>query len=205
MGLNLTLSEETILFYFKTGTALAAWVNVEVALWHIADKCLDGPTDTLAPGYVAIENFRAKLAFVNKMVLARFPQPKLVNKWIQARDRTVSISKARNKLAHYTAVSFPNARQGRRLALCPTVIGPTNLAGQRTPPPGTLALRDIVQVQLRFDAVQGILLNFLALLDYPHPALRQELAEQDIRPPTLAQLKRQIHKALAPPPESSGR
>lgn len=69
----LTVQEEEIAFYYEIGTAITTWAIVEVELcWLAATAFPLRDRGRFAIGFFAIENFRSKLAFADRVFRAKY-------------------------------------------------------------------------------------------------------------------------------------
>lgn len=79
----MTHGEERIAFYHELGSTLTQWVLIENDLYNIVLRCFDKEnTRLLAIGFFSIDNFRAKLKFVDKLFSEKFAANKqLIKDW----------------------------------------------------------------------------------------------------------------------------
>ena len=69
---EITTVAESITFHFCIGEAIAQWAYIERALFMLANLAFDS-NKALAPAFHSVENFRSKLAFVDR-ALQTLPQ-----------------------------------------------------------------------------------------------------------------------------------
>jgi hypothetical protein len=197
MSDDLTAYEESIGFYYELGLAITAWAHVELALYWVVSACFTKRNAVqTAYGFFSIESFRAKLQFADRVFKTKHWPRKHMKKWDELYARMNKHAGLRNKLAHYSHVTFPTAKPGRREALLPRFPAPTKYR-QRVPrpPSDALCIRDIVHARYKFNA----LVFSLEFLSYalkrqksPHPTF----FAQEKNAPTITQLTREIRTLL---------
>ena len=195
-------NEETLAFYYELGLAITQWAAVEFALSAIVVNCFD--TNNIWPavsGYQSIDNFRAKLQYVDAVVRTRDLTPQESAKWAGLLDRCGAAAKNRNKLAHYWVLTDANEnRMGRRKKLLPRK--PPKIAQRGDKFPGAICLRDITGFRLEFSALMCALENFGCALRGQEERFSKSL-ERPKRPPTIAQIRREIYAYASRTPQSS--
>jgi hypothetical protein len=204
----MTENEEQLLFLRYIGSAIGFWSNVERAVGGCAIFSLmktDEDFDPLASGFYAIENFRSKLAFADKVVSKKIVGTQHVNDWTTLLERAKNLSSIRNKIAHNQIREFPEGKAGRRILLCPWVFQIERAqAGQERVPAGSLGLLDVVRACLDFEALGCSLANFSCRIN-GNPEHFPKSSEQAGDLPTIQSLLRQIHTALGHPQKPARR
>jgi len=197
---DLTAFEESIAFYYELALAITAWAHVEQALFWVVGACFTKHNQVQAAhGFFAIESFRAKLQFADRIFKSKRQTKKHLTRWGELHLQLERQSRLRNKLAHYVHIGYPSGKPGRRGALVPRFSAPTKYR-QRSPKPPSeaLCIRDIVHARYKFNAL-AFSLEFLALAlkkrKSPLPASLARAANA----PTMAQLTREIRKILERP------
>ena len=193
------INEETIAFYSELGRAITQWAHIEFALSRIVSACFHKGDERLpATGFLSIENFRSKLQYVDAIILSRVQSRTKRAKWAVLMDRAGRLVTKRNRLAHSWVLNVLDAKAGRRIMLLPS--RPTKKARQKYP--GAICLRDVAAYRLEFFALWTALENFSGLL-LGQEAQFPKSAEQPQRPPTIAQIRRQIYAFASHPPRPS--
>ena len=194
------LKEEQIAFYSELGRAITQWAHVEFALSWIVGRCFDQKdANNAAFGLLSIENIRAKLQYAESIVSNRGLSKTEKTKWAELTKRIGQLAKKRNRLAHSWVLNDPTAAPGRRIMLLPTRLTKTQ---SRQKHPGAVCLRDVAGYRLEFFALMTALENFsdrLAGQEEQFPKYQ----EQPQRPPTIAQIRRQIYAFASRPPRPS--
>ena len=153
--------------------------------------------------FFSIENFRSKLAFADIAFATARPNDPYAGDWATISAQIVSLSHARNKIAHGRVIVFPDAPAGRRYVIGPRIPHASKKPpAEHLPPIGSLGVRDVYQVAKRCGMASNNLLNLYHKLGGgPWPFGEGVLQE----PPhqTLAELKLLIHTILEPPSKSS--
>lgn len=195
-------NEEQLAFYHQIGMAITQWAHVEFALSDVVCAAFeDKETTALGVAFFSVENFRSKLRLTENVICARFRSTPHFGDWIALHARTKSASDARNKLAHYCVLVYPNDVPGRRMCLLPR-MGNMRKTPSKWPqerPPGTLCVRDISQLVRRFSLLANALHNFAARIR-GRPAV---LPEQEPGPMSLRELRHMIHTLAGPLPRLS--
>src|SRR5579863_3753592 len=112
--------EEEYAFYHEIGFALQQWSAVEWALETIVVRCAhDGPAGmSLAIGFLAVDNFRTRLLFVDALFKHRFGRNReLADRWKRIHKRLGELSLKRNQIAHRRPVRLEGAPSGERFGL----------------------------------------------------------------------------------------
>lgn len=202
MAEELSLSEESAIFFLELGRAMAGWSRIEDDLLTIASICYgDSNFRLLREGFYAVDNMRAKTAFVDAAVTVKFAGTPHLADWGILKPRVDKWAAQRNMLAHHPTFVYHDAPAGRRYALVPRRPPEDTHPSQDGPPAGSKCLRDVAQVRARFEGASHTLRNFaVRLLGKPAPPL--EPAEPEGKTPTLARLRRQSYAALSTPPRS---
>lgn len=206
----MTPSEEHLSFYYETGLAFTQWAHLEWSILQVVLALTPKPERrAITSGYYAIENFRSKLAYADNVLGEKLAGVKgHVDRWAVLVERIKAASKARNKIAHYTPMSFAHEKNriGRRIGLVQWLDHEkTNWAGKSLggkTPDGALCVRDIVAIRLVFTALMIELMNFSYLLsDGVEPLAKY--CGQTVNPPTTRVLKNQIRELLGLPLQPS--
>ena len=192
----MTSNEEMLAFYYAIGKAITQWAYVEFALsWIITDCFVLRERSTITAAFKSIDNFRAKLQFAKTIIEAQKLSPKNKAAWAALYDRANKLSKKRNKLAHHWALTELEARAGRRKMLMPMRDEPK---GRGAKHPGAIYIRDIEGYSQDFSALSYSLENFGCCLSGQPERFPKSLT-QPKRPPTIAQIRREIHAYVQPP------
>lgn len=201
----LTTGEEHIAFYMAIGRAVTQWAHIENGLYHVANRVFG--EDTAAPlafGFMSIENFRSKLAFVDRAFGTAIFYREFELDWAEVREQVRGLSSRRNEIAHGRVIIYPHSKPGRRFAIVPT-FAPEPKRRQKvpTPPSGSLCVRDIDLAQRQFSRAAARLheLYFRIGGEGEQPGAP---AQPEPKSQSLAQLRRQID-AMHRPPERSSR
>ena len=200
---EMTINEEYIAFDMSIGRAVTQWAHVEHGLYLIALRCF-GSDDvgTLGAGFFSIENFRAKLAFVDRIFATASFAKTFGKDWSFVRDRVQSLSSRRNEIAHGRVICY-QGRPGRNFAIVPTFPRKTpkkTKAG--TPPPGSLCVKAIDLASRHCATASNKLMRLYFRIGGDEETFA-ELAQQEPQSQTLAQLRRQIDAMHQPPAKSS--
>lgn len=189
----LTPTEEHIAFYHEIGLAITQWSHIEHSLYQLAIHAFGSDQgNTLAGGFFSIENFRSKLAFVER-TFAGIPSAKQhEQEWFAIRENVRSLSSRRNVLAHSRVIIYPNAKPGRRYAIVPLFFDkPKKKSKDQTPPPGSLCVRDICLIRARFFQAMMQLSSLEARISGVEDVFA-ESAQREPKAQTLAQLRHLI-------------
>lgn len=192
---------ERLAFHDALGRAITQWAGLERQLSDIVLACLpDANRKTILRGYYSIENFRSKLKFIDSLMQTKFAKDRMLDEWASVMGRVASASQRRNSLAHQGVTIDTEAKAGKRYSIRPWVIKEAKRPAKqkspdKKPPDGTLFLRDIIQARLEFHALMCVTANFAARLTgqvEPFP----KSAELPASPPTIRNIKDQIHAIL---------
>jgi len=199
----MNINEEQLAFNAQMGLALQQFAHVEFALAEIVAEFFPNLTAkrNARIGFRAIENFRAKLQYVDSILAyQRLPESRL-SEWATLSQRAGAAARKRNKLAHFWVITDDKQSAGRRRMLIPTQPGSTRTKPKRGQKyPNAVCLRDIASYRLEFAALMRALENFQARLggqQEPFPKSQ----EQPRNPPTIAQIRREIYVYAQHPPE----
>lgn len=202
----MTVDEEIVVFHYCLGVAITQWSSVEKALCNIVVTCFKNEhvnRESIAIGFFSLEGFRAKLDFSDGVVSRKLAGQIHRDDWRKLADKARTLSRQRNKLAHWSMNKYVQSAPGRRLALI-AWVGPK--AKKKTkvprPPNGSLCIRDIKKLGMDYFALACSLDNFLARACKqiePHP----KSSEQAGNPPTILMLTRQILEVLSAQHQSS--
>jgi hypothetical protein len=194
----MTPYEESIAFYYELGLAIAAWANVERSLLWIVTACFTKHNHVQASlAFLSIENFRSKMLAADHLFTTKFSKNAAhINSWQQLYHKLQKLSSLRNHLVHYHAMGYAVAAPGRRYALIPTLSKNSGFVQKiPKPPSGSLCLRDIVDARNQFNALAHGL-EFLVYRVKKHKTRLPASLAQAAKPPTMAQLTRQIRSIL---------
>lgn len=200
---EMTPSEEHIAFYMAIGQAVTQWSFIEYGLYHVACRVFGPePSGALAFGFMSIENFRAKLAFVDRAFGTAPFFDEFEAEWVGLRELVRSLSSRRNEIAHGRVIVYPNGKPGRRYAIVPT-FAPEPKKKQRvpSPPSGSLCVRDIDLAIRQFSRASTLLTGLYFHIGGEEGQLA-ELVQPEPQARTVGELKRQIH-AMFPPRDGS--
>jgi hypothetical protein len=140
-----------------------------------------------------MEGFRTKLHFVSNVFSQHVTHATHLADWHKADGRLASLSRSRNKLAHWRQHIYTGSPVGRRYALVPWALEPKTLAQKEAlqPPRGALCVRDINSIRLNFFAANMTLVNLRCrILNVAEAA--DKSAETPLKPLTLAQMRKDI-------------
>lgn len=196
---EVTPSEEHVAFYMAIGRAVTQWAHIEHGLYHIASRIFGGDElGSLAFGFLSIENFRSKLAFVDRAFGTAVFFREFEVEWADLREHIRGLSSRRNEIAHGRVIIYADGKPGRRYAIVPT-FAPEPKRKQRvpTPPPGSHCVRDIDLMQRQFSRA-ATRLHSLYYRAGGEADPYEEPARQAPQAQTLVQLTRQIHAMLPP-------
>ena len=194
------INEEQIAFYSEIGHAITQRAYVEFALaWIVATRFEKKNTQNAIDGFLSIENMRAKLQYADTILNSPGLSKEHRADWATLHGRTGKHATKRNRLAHSWMKIDLDRPAGRRIMLLPTR---PDYKPTRQKYPNALCLRDIVSYQLEFFALSTALENFSdRLLGQEEQSPKSQ--EQPQRPPTIAQIRRQIYAYARRPPRPS--
>jgi hypothetical protein len=199
--------EEEWCFFRELGDAVTRWALIEYQLYVLAVVVL-APKDRFVfrAAYTGIENFRSKLAFVDRAIEKGLKDKKLREDWVTLCKRTANKNTQRNHLAHWTCISYPQSTvSGRSIALEPPFRKIEPRRNHAQPPTDAVCVRQIHMLNNEFWSLCCALANFAArVAGKPEDPLLKSL-EQPKRPMTIASLRSQMRKALAIQPKPSRR
>lgn len=164
---EMNVGEERVIFFCSIGEALAQWAYMEAHLQKagsLSVPFLSRPA--LIAGIASIENFRARVQFVDEMLAARFAEHKHFPFWLEVRERLDKAAPKRNRLAHNVPVMYPNGEIGRRYALEEWGHEPTH-HGTR-PSTTAICLKRIIQLRREFHQLTTDLVSVQMLLEGGH-------------------------------------
>lgn len=188
-------------FHFEHSVAITQWAALEQSLFRVVAKCFnEGDINVLALGFVSIENFRSKLQFADRTIMRKHINTQHGADWKSLYNRLKSSSTQRNNLVHYPQMAYPHNTAGRRYALIPWVN--EKHQNRAIPPKGSLCIKEIIKVRYEFFAINLSLANFGCRLS----GIKEQFpksSEQAMHPPTILQLKNQMHELLGHPQKSS--
>lgn len=195
---KITPSEEEVVFYDEFGKTITAWANVEFGLVFLTCACVkkkDWPL--LTKGFYSIENFRSKLQFSGNLITTKFHDHPHIDEWPKLEKRLITLSKKRNKLAHYRVGVFPQKtrKEGRRIGL-QSVLPPKNAKSSQQMEGHILFLADLMQIRAEFSSIWKNLMSFGGILMGKQVPL-SELLPQVKSLPTLRTLRNRMHVVFA--------
>ena len=174
------INEETLIFKYELGNAIAQWGYVEHHIRNIALLCVEPKDkDAMAISFHSIENFRSKVTVCDNLVKHRFGKSSHFNEWLELKEKLVKLSSQRNKIAHGWHKLYPNHTKGRRCAIIPTHHDDGSLLhvdGEK-PPRDAICLRDLFAIRLAFYALTTQSCNVYELLRSgraPFPKSREQ-------------------------------
>lgn len=172
----MTEGEEVEEFYAALGRAISQWAHVEYGLKEVYHACLGGVSFWMCSAvFYAVENFRSKLRMVDTAVRMATPGTKLLEDWQKKGGlyaRLNAKNAIRNNLAHFTVITFSNAKVGHRINLRPNIFDPKNLPIKNKGPTGGYFLKDLQAIPGQFSPLAHSLENFAARIGgrkEPHP------------------------------------
>lgn len=197
---SFSYDEERVAFYAAIGGAISSWANIEHSLCLIVIQSLGVQAhEALSASFYSIENFRSKLAFVDKaMELSKVESGHLAS-WEALREEVRSLSAKRNQLAHCRTIGFPTNVEGRRIVIVP-IFPPktTRPPSAGKPPQGSIGVKDVDLIAQQFAMASTKLLDlFFQMHAQPSPHVIP--ARQEPQPLQPAQLVRRIRATFLPP------
>ena len=196
----MTPNEEQLCFYFQIGSAITQWAHIEFGLFDVVSAAFEDPKESpLASAFYSVENFRSKLQLVEQVVALKFRTTPHFDDWIILHGKLESAAKARNKLAHYWVLIYPNDKPGLRMTLMPQLGNVRKTPPKKKPkkPPGALHVKDIAQLSRRFSLLSNALHNYASRLRGQERI--PPLPEQEPRPLTLRELRHLIRAVCRTP------
>ena len=83
------------------GQSITSWALVEDALYKIFHVCIGSPSIvSSAAAFLAVENFRSKLAMTDAVVRTHLMKNQLVSVWKRRTQDVIKLSQRRNFIAH---------------------------------------------------------------------------------------------------------
>ena len=197
-------NEERLAFYYEIGLAITQWAHVEFALAQIVSACFGKNDESLpATGFLSIDNFRSKLQYIDSIIAAHVRSKTKRADWITLMERAGALVKKRNRLAHSWVLNSFEEKAGQRVMLLPSrPRSSRRTKGARQKFPGAVCVRDVAQYRLEFSALMISLENFAFRLAGQKVHFPKSL-EQPSRPPTIAQIRREIYEYAQRPPRPS--
>ncbi len=203
---TITIGEEGAAFYYLIGQAITRWSFVEDGLFDVAAQSF-GAKDrsALAAGYMAIENFRSKLAFADQTFAFAPHFTEFADEWGSLQQYIQERAVSRNKLAHSTTMIFMRADEGRRYAVLPGK--PTTRLkkpSRGNPPAGALCVREIdfISQQIGLAGVRLLSLG-LRLREMEDPYA--DHAQRDPSHRSLEQIASIMRFSIGDPPAQRGK
>jgi len=204
----MTLDEEEVLFHYELGQCLTEWSWVERQMAQAALACMPKTQHkAMLDGYFAIENFRSKMAFVDRIVCRKNPDPAARTRWTKVLARIKSASEERNKLAHRSFVMYPDGSGGRRTALVEWMVF-MDAHWKREKPPkgnapsGSKCIVDLLAFQNECKAIYRSLINASRELSGRQPPLSVAF-EQVMGPKTVRDAERRFRVRTGRQPRPS--
>ena len=194
--LKLTPDQERVAFYHSVGLAMTQWAHIEFALLSVASACFDD-NPLLTQAFYAIENFRSKLAFVQKTFEASTFQETHGPEFAAIAVRADTLAKYRNKIAHARVINYPFHKAGQRVAIVPIFPAIPGEEWIARPPSNAIFLTHIDAAAKRFARAANDLHHLRdAMLGKEQSAGQNP---QDIPHLNADQLVAQIQTMLKPP------
>jgi hypothetical protein len=199
------LIDEGVAFYHTIGQAVTRWAEIETTLFWIATRCFtDSDAGTLGKAFYAIENFRSKLAFVDRAIRAAKLQSltntqrlDCIKRWDGLAAQLQSLASDRNKIVHGHVIVYPHAKEGRRFAILPRHPQPqTKKQATPKPPSEAYGVTNIDLAHTRFQYVELRLMCLYSRLN-GDVSLLEAASQREPKPRSLAQIMRQIRTALS--------
>lgn len=195
----MTPAEEHVAFYHQVGLAVDQWGMVEYGLFEVVSSCFDRDQRRMAArGFFSIENFRSKLKYADEVLKVHMSAEHHLARWVVILARLQSASGKRNRIVHGRVIVHSMSQAGRRYALVPWDAP----SGSGRPPPGSLCLRDVAAFTSDFSSLFVSLSRFCDSLNGRRAHL-PESGERPRDPPTIPQIRAQIHAILGHPAKSS--
>jgi hypothetical protein len=160
--------QEAQKFYAAVGEVICFWTQVERALMDIFISALDpSHPRAAAAAYYANINFRTKLGFVDKAVVARLSQPDVPDQpgtwhmdfkdpllltWAALEKRLQKKAKKRNDVAHFQKMGY-----GEAFALIPPLYNPLKFV--------EVVARDQFQSRITKEKLKAIKDEFVAIYE----------------------------------------
>lgn len=198
------INEEHLAFYYGIGLAITQWAHVEFALGRVVVACF-GDNEEHLPGigFLSIESFHSKLKYTDSIIAAHTRSKTKRADWIALMERARALATKRNYLAHRWVLTSIEEKAGRRVMLLPSrPKSSQQAAAARQKYPGAIYVRDVAQYRLEFSALMVSLENFANRLA-GQKARFPKSQEQPSRPPTIAQIHREIYAYARHPPKPS--
>ncbi|MDE2005238.1 MAG: hypothetical protein KGI51_01625 [Rhodospirillales bacterium] len=161
---NLPTPYQVKTFYAAVGQAIAAWQNVEAALYEV----YRASTGARRPGaeaaaFFAVASARAKLTLTSAAVeFAALGEPEALKGWSALRNRVGKKTNRRNDIAHAAVwILFHEKRRERKIYLGPNAMdtrGATRKGGSQDTEP--LTLKRLQAYENDFRELAADLLNF---------------------------------------------
>lgn len=200
-GSAITVGEEGAAFFYMIGQAITQWSFVEDEMFRLAANGISGKErKALETGYSAIESFRAKLNFAEKIFRQSDDFHFFATEWERVEQFVIGQSKIRNTLAHGRAVVFLDAPEGRRYAI---VTGQSARGKKRpsrgSPPAGSLCVREIELARRQFTRASIMIasINLRRLGETNH---YQDFLGKELYHVSLDQIAEQIRTVIGEEP-----
>jgi hypothetical protein len=194
--------QEIVVFHYVLGVALANWSRVENGVRRIMVSgfaAQDLNHEALSVGFFSLEGFRARLRLADSVISRKLaPHPQHHDDWKALAEKAKTISRSRNKLAHWSVGKYWDRKPGLRIVLTPWVYKkPKRKTKKPMPPEGSLTIREIYRLSLAFLAFATAMDNFLhRIAGKPEPNAKE--AERPKEPPSFDELAREIRDVFTP-------
>lgn len=207
----LSFKQERVIFYAQLGLAIGRWSRVEANLFQFMNYSFKTNEQAkLSIAYLSVENFRSKLQVVDRLVCEVHSKNKHFGEWQSLHKRLDTCSKLRNKIAHNQIIQC-TGNPGRRIGVAPNLdaIVPFFKAVERqeeirrsTAPKGTLFIRDIALCRMQFESLLDDMVVAHSRL-FHNSERQQEFPKRADRPPTIAQMRKEIGDRFRLPRKAS--
>jgi hypothetical protein len=131
------------------------------------------------------------------LISAKFENTSWLAEWKSLHSRTDGAASRRNALAHYWVLHYFDEKPGRRVCLVPKR---GIVKEKQKVPAGTLCVKDISKLVMRFTAITNALQNYAARLRGRPERYPKEL-EQEKPALSLVQLRHEIYAFANTPPK----
>lgn len=195
--------EEEWCFFKWLGEAVSRWALIEHELYALAVVVLK-PKDrfVLWDAYTGIENFRSKLAFVDRAILKGVTDKSLKDEWDSLKKKVAKQQTLRNQLVHRVCISYPQSTiGGRTISLEPNFREKEPLRRRPEPPNDAMCVKEIHAISDGFHDV------FWLLVVFAHKVAGKGLPlgppQRSNRPKSFRDIKRHMYEELSMPQKSS--
>lgn len=162
----ISYEEEVEMFYAQIGYTLTQWAMVEFLLYDVASKCVPKSDRKLIfAGIFAIENFRGKLNFSDKIIKVKFTDENHLKEWADLLARLNKMAGHRNAIAHGKVEFYPHSKPGRRIGLMGwTVVPKIKMRNSNIAPTEAITIQKLAATQYQFFDLILDMHNFSSLL-----------------------------------------